>query len=663
MKITIKLNKDFERTLNKLIDTYGEDFEVLNGLSEEQLDYTDFIKNFVDSGNVANASIDPNANVSQKDIKSLTVEESKPHNKLLAFSKIYYEMKKKYGKQAADDWLTQEWLGGFYLHDAHSSTMVHYCYAHDLSRLAKEGLFFLENYNNQPPKHLTTFLDDTIEYISYECNRSSGAVGLPNLLVWAYYFWRKDVKDGYYLKNPEYYAKQNMQKLNFRLNQPFLRGAEAAFTNVSIFDRPYAESLFGGLEFPDGTFFIDEIEEFIKFEKMYMEVVSETRTENMFTFPVLTYSLLKRKDISEEEKNEMIKTGDYNVFVDQEFARWASDHNRQWNDSNFFLSDNVGVLSNCCRLWNDTSLLGDKQKLNGFVNSIGGTALSIGSEKVNTVNLMRVALESKGDKEKFEKILTERTTLCCKVLDVIRHIIQRNIEKGLLPNFCEGGVEMDHLYSTVGILGMYEAVKYFGGIRFDEFGNAYYTEEGIELAKDIFNTIDKVKDNFPCDFTFNVESVPGEKAAVTLCQKDKRLYVDEVEDDIYGNQWIPLSVKCTIQEKLRVSAILDPLCGGGSIMHTNLESNFPNDEAAWDMLNKIALTGVIYFAFNTRINACKNNHGFVGTDHCPVCGEPVADTYQRVVGFLTATRSYSKDRFKEFNTRKWFNYLNDLKEF
>lgn len=663
MNITIKLNKDFERKFNELVETYGEDFEALNGFAESQLDYTDFIDNFVDKNNVANASIDPNANVSQKDVKSLTVEQSKPHNKLLAFSKIYYEMKKKYGKQAADSWLEQEWTGGFYLHDAHSASMVHYCYAYDLTRLAKEGLFFLQNYNSRGPEHLTTWFDDVIEYVSYACNRSSGAVGVPNVLVWAFYFYKKDVRDGYIMKSPEYYARQNFQKFIYRLNQPFLRGAEAAFTNVSIFDRPYSESLFGGLEFPDGSFFIDQLEEFIEFEKIFMEVISDVRSENLFTFPVLTYSLLKRKDISEEEKAEMLKTKNFNVFVDQEFARWASDHNRTWNDSNFFLSDSVGALSNCCRLISDTSLLGDTQKLNGFMNSIGGTALSIGSEKVNTINLMRVALESEGDQDRFEAILTERTTLCCKVLDVIRHIIERNIEKGLLPNFCEGGVEMDHLYSTVGILGMYEAVKYFGGIEFDEFGNAFYTDRGVQFAQRVFNIIDKVKDNFPCNFTFNVESVPGEKAAVTLCQKDKRLFIDKVDDDIYSNQWIPLSQKTTIQEKLRVSAVLDPMAGGGAISHVNLESNFPTDDAAWEMLNKVALTGVIYFAFNTKINICKHNHGFVGTDVCPICGEPVYDTAQRVVGFITPTHSYSKSRFKEFNTRKWFSYLNDLKEF
>lgn len=57
-------------------------------------------------------------------------------------------------------------------------------------------------------------------------------------------------------------------------------------TNISIFDRPYLESLFGGVVFPDGSFAIDEIEAIIKCQKIFMEVVSEIRKENMFTFPV-----------------------------------------------------------------------------------------------------------------------------------------------------------------------------------------------------------------------------------------------------------------------------------------------------------------------------------------------------------------------------------------
>ena len=638
MNIPLKMNKDFEKAMTALNEKYGEDFDLLNGFHETQLNFSDFIDNFVDH-NVADVTIDANANVSNKDIRSLISEKGKSLDKLFAFNKIFYELKKKYNLRTAKEWLEAEYNGGFYLHDAPSSTYIPYCYAYDLTRLATEGLFFLKNYNSQPPKHLTTFLDDVIEFISYMSNRSSGAVGIPNILIWTYYFWKKDCETGYCIKDPNYYIKQCFQKLIYRLNQPFMRIDQTAFVNVSIFDRNYIESLFGGVQYPDGTYVIDCVEELIEHQKIFMEVVSEVRSENMFTFPVLTYSLLYQNG----------------TFVDKEFARWCSDHNTTWNDSNFFVSGDVTTLSNCCRLLSDTS------KLNAFINSIGGTALSIGSVKVNTINLMRIALETECDEKKYLALLKKRALLCCKTLDAVRHIMKRNIEKGLLPNYQDGAIEMDKQYCTMGILGLFEVIEAFGYTQVDELGYTYYTDKGIEFASKIFDVLNEVKDSFTAEYSFNIESVPAERAAVVLCQKDNLLY-DLKEKFIYSNQWIPLSTKCTIQEKLRLSSILDAKCSGGSIAHINLESNFPNADMAWNMLNKIAQSGVIYFAFNTRINECKNHHGFVGTDHCPNCGEPVFDTYQRIVGYLVPTRAYSKDRFREFNTRQWYEYAEMLQE-
>ena len=654
MNIPIKTDKDFEKHMRLLSEKYGEDFDILNGFHESQLNFSDFIDGFVDK-NVADVTIDANANASNKDIRSMINEKGKPLDKLFAFSKIFYEIKKRYNLRTAKEWLEQEYNGGYYLHDAPSSTYIPYCYAYDLTRLATEGLFFLKNYNAKAPNHLTTFLDDVIEYISYMSNRSSGAVGIPNILIWTYYFWKRDCENGYFIKDPDYYIRQSFQKLIYRLNQPFMRIDQTAFVNVSIFDRNYIESLFGGIQYPDGSFVIDNIEELIEHQKFFMEVVSEIRSENMFTFPVLTYSLLKRNDISYDEAQEMIRTHDYHVFVDEDFARWCSDHNCTWNDSNFFMSDDVTTLSNCCRLLSDTT------KLSGFINSIGGTALSIGSVKVNTINLMRIALETEFKEDEYLKLLRKRALLCCKTLDVVRHIIKRNVEKGLLPNYQNGAVEMDKQYCTIGILGLYEVIESFGFTSRDAFGNVSYTDEGIRFASKIFEVLNDVKDHFTNDYSFNIESVPAERAAIILCQKDNKLY-DINDKFIYSNQWIPLSEKCTIREKLRLSAILDAKCSGGSIAHINLESNFPTTDMAWEMLNQIALKDVIYFAFNTRINECKNHHGFVGTDHCPVCGEPVFDTYQRVVGYLVPTRSYSKERFREFNTRKWFEYAEMMRE-
>ena len=158
---------------------YGEEFSRLNGLADSQLSYTDFIDNFIDAETVADASVDGNANVGSKDMRTLMNEMPKPHRKLLTYNKIYYELNKKYGFKTANEWLNKEWTKALYMHDADTSTFLHYCFAYDLKDLAERGLFFLENFNAEPPKHLSTFIDFVKEYISFASNRSSGEQQRP----------------------------------------------------------------------------------------------------------------------------------------------------------------------------------------------------------------------------------------------------------------------------------------------------------------------------------------------------------------------------------------------------------------------------------------------------------------------------------------------------
>lgn len=942
MEINIDLNKSFVDTYNKLHTEYGEPLAKLNGFSDRQLNYTEFIDNFIDKETVADASIDGNANVGNKDIVTLLNEMAKPHQKLLAAHKIYYEMGKKYGNQTAIEWFENEYKGYSYLHDFPTSTFVHYCFrgdtkiltkngvkplnelvnqdifvlnknrgwgkatvknfgkqelrkltleryvtkeiyvtgnhvwfvkdgnklkeiqtddlqlgmkipfntsgtwsrilpspfgiahgfftgdgaknklqanfcgdktallpyftpanisgnekeyttfgmpkyfqefpsldesptylygwlsgyfaadgcvdeqgrctiasaqkenlefvrdvlcvlgmpvneircqdrisnltnemstiytltlseeylkedffirpthkerfkpnkerknrswivknvekteiiedvycvvapptesftldnnvlthncfAHDLKDLAEKGLFFIDNFNFEPPKHLVTFVDFVKEFISYTCTRSSGAVGLPNLIPYLYYFWDRDVKANYWSGSPEKYAKQNVQRVIYALNQPFLRGTQSAFTNTSIFDRPYLEALFGGATFPDGAFMIDELDGIMEVQKMFLEEMSRIRSKNMMTFPVNSISLLYQNG----------------KFVDEEFARWACAHNMKWSDSNFFVADSVTSLSNCCRLKSDINEL-------GYFNSVGGTALKVGSVKVNTVNLARLALENDtGDKyiEELKKVLD----LTLKSLDCVRHIIKRNVDKGLLKNFSLGIVDFEHLYNTVGVIGIYEAIKKFGYTKTDELGNTYYTDEAFAFGKKIFDTIHAVNAEFAKDkdYKINVEQIPGETAASKLMQKDLIFHPEDTVTDLplYGNQFIPLGVTATLQERLRIASAFDNFCNGGSIWHCNIEAPFNNFKQAWEMLNHIADQGITYFAFNTKIQACKHNHAFYGKV-CPQCGEPVETEYTRIVGFYVPIKTFSKERKEEYSMRKWMDVNND----
>ena len=196
MNIELRLSKDFERCLDDLRKKYGEDFELLNGVHPSQLDFSEFLNKFVSQDTVADATIDPNANARHKDIRSFMTEKGKSEDKLFGLNKIFVEIKKKWGLRTAKQWLEQEFSKGFYLNDSATASYFPYCWAQDFTRLATEGLFFMEGYNNQPPKHLTTYFDDVIEFVSFLSNRQSGSWCMRNVIVWAYYFWVNVVKNG-----------------------------------------------------------------------------------------------------------------------------------------------------------------------------------------------------------------------------------------------------------------------------------------------------------------------------------------------------------------------------------------------------------------------------------------------------------------------------------
>ena len=248
MQIEINLNKNFTTQYNRLQEEFGTQIAEINGFDDPQLSYTDFIDNFASKQVVADASIDGNSNVSHRDIVTLEREMSKPHEKLIAFNKIYQEIQDKYGFMAANEWLRMEWIGDLYLHDANTSTMKSYCFAYDLKDLAEKGMYFEEDRNAKPAQHLITFVDFVKEFVSFASNRTSGAVGLPNLIPYMFYFWKKDIDNGYMgltQEMGEKYAKSNFQRFIYAVNQSHCRvGSQSAFTNSAVFDHPYFEALF-----------------------------------------------------------------------------------------------------------------------------------------------------------------------------------------------------------------------------------------------------------------------------------------------------------------------------------------------------------------------------------------------------------------------------------
>lgn len=48
MEINVKLGKNFTTQFNKMCEKYGEDFEKLNGFSENNFNLSEFINHFID---------------------------------------------------------------------------------------------------------------------------------------------------------------------------------------------------------------------------------------------------------------------------------------------------------------------------------------------------------------------------------------------------------------------------------------------------------------------------------------------------------------------------------------------------------------------------------------------------------------------------------------
>jgi ribonucleoside-triphosphate reductase len=238
------------------------------------------------------------------------------------------------------------------------------------------------------------------------------------------------------------------------------------------------------------------------------------------------------------------------------------------------------------------------------------------------------------------------------VLAAIRNIIQERIQQGVLPLYNLGLMDLNRQYGTVGINGLFEALEIMGLTTVDIDG-VKYSQEGELFASQLLDEIRRLNDEAfeKYGFTFNIEQVPAEKAAVTFAQKDRLLYGTDYV--LYSNQWLPLTTDTDMLNRIKYSGILDKKVSGGAILHINIDSPFRNEEEAWHMVNLVAKMGVVYFAFNQKISVCEEGHAFYGSK-CPTCGKNKADEYMRIVGYLVPVSSFNSVRKKEEYPKRVF---------
>ena len=304
-----------------------------------------------------------------------------------------------------------------------------------------------------------------------------------------------------------------------------------------------------------------------------------------------------------------------------------------------FVHSNGVITHNCCRLRSDS------EKMSQFFNSFGSGGVKIGSHRVCTVNLPRLAYLS-SDFDDFIVRLIEKMELAHDILRTHRETLQDEIDQGLLPLYNLGLMDLQTQFSTVGIIGFYEALEMLGYDLADDTDNA------IPAAQRVVEVMNKVNDDqsFKDGFMYNLEQIPGEAAAIKLAQKDHIVYGDDMKYDMYSNQFIPLVKKVPLATRVKVQGAFDQAMSGGSILHINLAEKVQSVDVLETLMEFAIKNGVVYFAPNYNIMECENGHTNVGkSDHCPECNGEIVENYTRVVGFYTPVSKWKEERRGEID--------------
>lgn len=352
----------------------------------------------------------------------------------------------------------------------------------------------------------------------------------------------------------------------------------------------------------------------------------------------LLYKYLEVKSVEEYESDEPV----YDVEVGNE------DHLYKIK-----LPSGKNLTShNCCRLVNDNELF----ELGGQVNSFGGSALSLGSHRVCTVNMRRISLEC-GSYEDYKERLGKRMEDAAKILLAHRSLIKDMIDKGTQPFFNYGWLDLDRMFSTIGILGYYEAnedlKKKFGGDDYLDDLVSFIDQKARELTVSLHNI-------------YNVEQIPAENQAVKTSKVDKWLFGEEkVPENIYANQFVPLWEDVTLREKFEREGDLASRLTGGGIIHFNLGEKV-TPKQAYSIIENATAHGCDYFALNANYAVCENDHYTFGKhDFCPKCLQetgkkvPIIANLTRVVGFYTFTTHWSSEKREYDYNRRHFRGVED----
>ena len=659
-----KLRKKYNLT-NGQLKAAADIILKIHGLHEDNFDGNLQFSKFLNAKNSNEVSIDGNANKTETGIKALMVEASLADRKLIGFDQLYRVMVELYGREKAKELSGSMYDFSLAIADS-TNLLIPYCYAADFSKIVTIGREFGKEPSG-PAKSLSTYCNvvcDTVRELS--CHLA-GAVAIStffldsaHLLIYKERIPLEKVKTN---RRVRHYITDCYQHVVYSLNHASRDAAESPFTNISCFDEYKLKTLVEDMNwyFPMkikaivdnnmdeevlGHKMTDEewknfvVDYIMSLQELYVDLFNKGNPLKgglQFAFPVTTMNFsVKYNDKGEREVIEPNRLLDYATKKD--IKRY-----------NIYVSEGTKVAS-CCRLINDTEM----SELASSVNSFGGSSISLGSDRVVTVDLLRIAFECK-DYEDYKRILKLRIDHCAKILKAHRVLIMKLKSLGTQPFISNGWINFGRMFGTFGCIGYLEADRTLRK-RFNKDFD-YMKDFMIYFNQEVENKNKEVDENgnklYP--FPKNIEQIPGESMAVKIAKVDKILYPNEEIPIVLANQFVSLWEDKTIYEKMDRDGELNRLLTGGGICHIQCSEKLSSHQAK-KLIKYAAKSGCDHFAINGVYLRCTDCNTVVESsgDTCPKCGGKHVEHYTRVIGFFSKKENWIPERqTADFPNRKF----------
>lgn len=460
-----------------------------------------FLMNYCNAQNAATGSkFDANANVEKKNIATLIGELPKKNFIDLNRKMITDRMKEIYGKELADKYIGM--LNEHFIYKNDETSLANYCASITMYPWLLNGTLPIGG-NSMPPTNLKSFCGGFINMVFIVSSMLSGACATPEFLMYLDYFIRKEYGDDYFGRSGDVVDLSRRQRtidkmitdcfeqIVYSINQPTgARNFQAVFWNISYYDRHYFESLFGEFLFPDGSRPVWESLNWL--QKRFMKWFNKERTKTVLTFPVETMALLSREE----------------DVIDTEYADFTAEMYAEGHSFFTYMSDNADSLSSCCRLRNEI-------QDNGFSYTLGAGGVSTGSKSVLTINLNRCVQFAKRSGQSYSIFLEEVVDLAHKVQIAYNENLKMFQQKGMLPLFDAGYINLSRQYLTIGVNGLVEAAESLGITINHNPKYKAFVQEVLEIIEQYNKKYRSRK------LMFNCEMIPAENVGVKHAKWDR----------------------------------------------------------------------------------------------------------------------------------------------